>query len=343
MLIPFHKPSIGGEEKNAVCRILSSGWLTTGEETKLFEEEFAEYVGSKYAVFVNSCTSALKLALEWKKSQFPNHSSLKVTVPSMTFAATVNEVELAGLKPVFCDINKHSLCISEEGMEKAINEGDADLLLPVNYGGNVATQWTAKRTIVDSAHTIFRGCFTGATMCFSFYPTKNMTCGEGGMIVTNDREEYEWYMKARHHGKTKAVGSGYDIEFIGSKYNNTDIAAAIGRVQLSRLDNFLKEREWIIHRYNVALGTTWMGNHLFVVRVNDRDKFISKMTEAGIGTSIHFKPVHQMTAYKKFKDILPVTDEVAPQIVSLPLYPGLTDKEIDYICEKVLETNLLIK
>src|SRR3990167_4404119 len=334
--IPFSEPTINHEEVAEVKHVLLSGHLTTGQETAWFEKEFAKYVGSKYAVFVNSCTSALKLSVLWKKKQLDEVWT--VIVPSLTFTATVNEVVEAGMLPLFADVREGDLCLDIKGKYKNT------IVITVHLGGN-ESKIRGKHVIYDSAHLIRRGCHIKNSIgCYSFYPTKNMTTGEGGMICTDDKKFRDWAIKARHHGRSKAIGSS-DVEFISSKYNNTDIAAAIGRVQLRALDYFNKRRDEIVEWYNEKLGTKWTGNHLFIIRVKRRDRFMKLMEKAGIGASIHFHPVHKMSAYKKdYGHIyLPVTEKVSKEIVSLPLFPTLTREEVNYICEEVTKSGLLLR
>lgn len=337
--IPFHKPSVGTCEINAVGDVILSGHLTTGNKTKEFESQFAKYVGSKYAVFLSSCTSALKLAIQYKNMDFKDGDN--IIVPSFTYAATVNEIVLAGLNPVFCDIEDSTLCIDYNEVNYLKSKIKSPLLIEVDFAGNLPSEVKVADKIIDSAHRIVRNGFSGYTECYSFYPTKNMTTGEGGMICTDSRDEYEWYLKARHHGKSRPIGYGYDIEFIGSKYNNTDMAAAIGLEQLQKLDYFNKRRNEIRDMYNLAFGTNWKGNHLYIYRTDNRDDFIRHMETNGIGVSVHFKPIHTMSAYKDFKLERPltVTESIQDKIVSLPLYPSLDDEEVKYIIEKVKSFN----
>lgn len=344
--IPFSKPEIGADEMYMIGQVIKSGHLTTGPLTKEFEEKFAKYVGAKYAVFLNSCTSALKLAITWHRMQIQKKMGQSyrpvVFAPSLTFTATINEIVEAGCMPMFMDVDEQTLCMSRK-QTKAFEKGDDQILLPVHLGAN-ESDVVGKRVIYDSAHLIRRGCHRkGSISCYSFYPTKNMTTGEGGMLCTDDKKFAEWAVKARHHGRGKAIGSA-DVEFISSKYNNTDIAAAIGLTQLKRIEWFNKRRDEHVKLYNKLLGGKWQGNHLYLVRVKNRDKFMKLMAKAGIGASIHFHPVHKMTAYKTAYDFvkLPVTDRVTQEIVSLPLFPSLTEEQIKFICKKVKQTKLLL-
>jgi dTDP-4-amino-4,6-dideoxygalactose transaminase len=176
-----------------------------------------------------------------------------------------------------------------------------------------------------------------------------MTTGEGGMIATNDEDAYRWFLKARHHGINKSPIDRqgekndweYNIDFIGWKANNTDIAAAIGLEQLKKLPKMTFARNVIVATYNKRLGYSRNGNHLYPVLVEDREKFINLMKEAGIQCSVHFLPIHNMTAYDKGEK-LPNTEWLGKRLVSLPLYPTLTLEEVEFICKQALKTKLLI-
>ncbi len=342
--IPFCKSTVGKEEKKAASKVIDSGWLTTGAVTKEFEEKFADYVGAKYAVFVSSGTAALQLALNW-------HKPKKVLVPSLTFAATANEVINCGAEVVFGDVERDTMCLDPKEIHNKL--GEIDMTIPVHLTGTMATGF--ENVIFDSAHRIEKNDYTTGIWCYSFYPTKNMTTGEGGMIVTNDEDAYKWFRQARHHGINKSISErygeknewSYDVEFVGFKANNTDIAAAIGIEQLKKLPWMTEMRNTIVQFYNKRLGYSYntprTGNHLYPVLVSNRSLFIEKMKEAGIQCSVHFLPLHKMTAYRSSNnEYLPNTDYLGSRLVSIPLYPTLTKKQLIYICDKANETNLLI-
>lgn len=341
MNIPFCKPTIGKEEVRAVTRALGSGWITSGPITKEFEERFAEYVGARYAVFLNSCTAALRLAIEWHKTQGVVEY---VYVPSLTFAATVNEVVQAGAEPVFGDV-EDDLCLVDA------EDTHYNLAIPVHLTGNVARTDYECPVIEDSAHRIERDqCKDNPNLvCFSFYATKNMTTGEGGMIATNNKDAYDWLMQARHHGISKDGWNRYkkggawkyDIEFVGWKANQSDILAAIGIEQLKKLPDFDKRRKDIITIYNEAFGYEHGGLHLYPVVVKNRDRFIREMAKANVQCSVHFLPVHRMSAYKS-AEWLPKTDFFGDHLVSLPLYPGMTVREIDYVIDNATLTKQIL-
>lgn len=342
--IKFCKASIGLKEILAVIKVMRSGWLTTGKITEQFEKEFAQYVGAKYAVAVSSCTAALHLCLKCLDVDENDN----VYCPSLTFSATAHEIINTGANVIFGDVGQN-LCLlvpkKTEGLKAVI---------PVHLTGNRANTDYKIPVIEDSAHRIERGqCLNLPEKdfaCFSFYPTKNMTCGEGGMIATNSKENYEWLKKARHHGITKAgferygkaKGWDYEVEFIGNKANLPDILSAIGLVQLRKLDKFEKRRKQIIKLYNKELFNLNIGirggTHLYPILVENRDKFIEFMEKNNIQCSVHFKPLHKTKAYEFHNEFsLPYTEFVGERIVSLPLYPGLSDRKVRYICSKIYE------
>jgi dTDP-4-amino-4,6-dideoxygalactose transaminase len=231
------------------------------------------------------------------------------------------------------------------------DEGYWQLAIPVHLTGNIAfTDYTCP-VIEDSAHRIDKDqCRDSQNLvCFSFYATKNMTTGEGGMIATNDKEAYDWLMQARHHGISKDGWNRYkkggawkyDIEFVGFKANQSDILAAIGIEQLKKLPDFDKRRRDIITIYNEAFGYMNDGLHLYPVLVKNRDTFIKEMAKANIQVSVHFLPVHKMTAYS-FEQKLPRTEFLGEHLVSLPLYPSMTNREIDYVIDTAILTKQIL-
>lgn len=336
--IPFCKAHTGREEIKAVKRVLKSGWLTSGPETSKFEEEFADYVGSKYAVATSSCTSALELSLRW----FGISDKDFVIAPSFTFCATAQAAKNNGAKILFGDIELINLTLDPNSKIKEFIK-DAKAIIPVHLAGNKAFTNYEVNVVEDSAHRIERNqcCNNKNLVCFSFYPTKNMTTGEGGMIATNSKEAYEWLKMARNHGINKSdekryrEGSfGYEVEFTGLKANMSDIAAAIGREQLKKLDYMNHKRDEAVNLYNSFLGNNWSGNHLYPIFLKERDKFISYMRENGVQCSAHFSPLHKMKGFEEYNRLsLPLTELLGETEISLPLYPDLTKKEIIHICD----------
>lgn len=337
-MIPFCRTYIGDEEVKAFKRVLDSGQLSQGDEVEKFESMFADYVGAEYAIATNSCTSALFLSLK----SLGIGSGHKVIVPSLTFNASASVIRQVGAEIIFRDVSRETLCLDFSHCE----DDEPDAMVNVHLTGR-ENPFDWEYCIDDSAHLIERDCYMGNIQCFSFHPTKNMTTGFGGMIALNDKDKADWLKKARVHGmdyKKKEQKWGYDIEFDGYKMNMNDIQAAIGREQLKKLDWMNEQRERCISRYNDNLGLNRIGLHLYPIFVRNRLIFMEKMQKAGIQCSIHFEPLHRMTAYKDVELDKPLTNTewVGERICSVPLFPELSNKEIDYICQQIQETNLLI-
>jgi len=337
-MISFAKAIIEKEEMQAVNRVLASGWLTMGEETAQFENEFAKFVGADYAIAINSCTAGLFLSLK----ALGIGKGDEVIVPSLTFVATANVVLHVGATPVFADIRDDDWTLDANAVEKARTKR-TKAIIPVHYAARKAFIAYDLPVIEDSAHLIDKKCDSGNITAYSFYVTKNMTTGEGGMITTKDKELAEWFKKARLHGLSKDAWKRYgwkgkwhyDAEFPGYKYNTTDLNSALGRVQLRRLPGLNEKRNKLVSYYNTFLGLNNTGNHIYPILVENRDKFMQYMNEKEIQCSVHFLPVHLMSAYKGYKAKLPVTEYVGKHVVTLPLHPLLTKKDIVYIADCV--------
>ncbi len=329
MKIKFYQPYYDKRESESINKVIKSGWVTTGQVSKEFEERFANYIGSKYCVLVNSCTSALFLSLKY----FETEPLDIVYAPSLTYVATINEIHNAGYSLEWGDVD-------EKGLLK-LSDKIIDIAIPVHFAGNKAPLNYKNLIIEDSAHRIQPKDFSGNTMCFSFYATKNLSMGEGGAICTDDEKMYEWLLKARSHGINKDGYSRYngdweyDVMFRGWKANLSDIHAAIGLAQLDKMEEMESKRELIIKKYNEELNLDNTGTHLYPIKVKNRNEFMLHIANEGIQLSVHFKPVHLMTAYKDYYEKLPMTEKIGKEIVSLPLYPGLKQQEIEYIIKKV--------
>lgn len=363
----FHQPSIDKKEIKEVLDTLKSGWITTGPKVKIFEQKFAKFIGAKYAVAVNSCTAAMHLALAaigLKKGD-------EVIVPTMTFAATAEVVRYFDARPVLVDVEPDTLLIDPGEIEKKITK-KTKAIIPVHYGGQacdidkilkIARQYKLK-VIWDAAHSLptkYKGKLVGTfpdITCFSFYATKTITTGEGGMITTDNKKLAEKMRVLSLHGISKdawkrytTAGSWYyEIIYPGFKYNLTDIAASMGLAQLKKSTLFLQKRRKIANLYNLAFKnlpeiktpTTkkysthcW---HLYVIQLNlgklkiNRDQFIEKIKKRNIGVSVHFIPLHIHPYYRKkygykAKD-LPNAYAAYKRIISLPIYPKMTQKDI---------------
>lgn len=376
MKIPYHQNSFDQEEMNAVQRVMQSGWITTGPESALFEQEFSEYKNSKLSIAVNSCTAALHLILASLKLS----SEDEVITTAFTFAASANIILHNGAKVVFADVCEETLNIDVEDVRRKINPKTKAIIV-VHFAGHLCdmdafmqlSQETGIPIIEDCAHALeskWNGIpsgLIGYAGAFSFYANKNMTCGEGGMIISKHVELKNYFLSMRNHGfdieaYSRMANSGfkqYDIISAGFKYNLPDIPAAIARVQLSKIEQMREKRLKIVERYIEAfeknksikiikpLEKSESAWHLFVIQLDTnnlkitRNECIQKMIENGVQVSVHFKPVHQMSLYKNLQDWhLPNTEKAGNEVVSLPLYPNLTLEQQDYIIKQV---NLILK
>ena len=372
--LPFHKADLGDEEIAGVVDVLRSGWLTTGPKVKEFEQEFAAMVGTQHAVAVNSCTAALHLALEAGGLREGD----EVLVPTMTFAATAEVVTYFKAKPVLIDCVQDTLNLDTDRIEEAITD-KTKAIIPAHFAGQPCDMeqiQSIARThglhvIEDAAHALparYHGKMIGGigdSTCFSFYATKSITTGEGGMVTTNNAE---WAARIRMmslHGLSRdawnrysAEGSWYyEILSPGFKYNLTDIAAALGLAQLKKCDRFWKAREQYATRYHEGFRDlpeiicpraaphvqhAW---HLYVIQLDldrlriTRNEFIRQLQQAGIGCSVHFIPLHLHPYYRDMwgyrPDDLPVSNMVFQRTLSLPLYSKMTEADIDRVIETV--------
>jgi dTDP-4-amino-4,6-dideoxygalactose transaminase len=367
--LPFCPPCIGKEEVNAVAETVKSGWLTMGAKVAEFEKKFAEYSGVKHAVSVNSCTAGLHLA---NIAAGLKPGDEVITTP-ITFAATVNMIIHVGAKPVLVDVDKDFQCIDTDKIQAAITK-KTKAIVPVHFAGNPCdmkaimeiAEDNKLQVIEDAAHSV-GGSYDGKKMMgslgnltsFSFYATKNMTTGEGGMVTTNDDALAARIKILRLHGMNRdawkrytAAGSWYyDIVEPGWKDNMTDVDAALGLVQLKRLDKFCKQRKEIADTYAKLLkdlplilpkdkaGKVW---HIYPIQVKnaDRGKVIDQLKEYNIGTSVFFIPIHYHPAYKYLgykKGDFPVSEAYFNKTLALPLYPHLKKEDIKYVSEALHE------
>lgn len=382
MYIPFAKVSIRGNELKYISEVLESGWLTTASKAMKFEDNFAEFVGAKYACAVNSCTAALHLAIE----AIGIRQGDKVLVPSLTFTASAEVVRYVGADPILLDVEFGTGLVTPSIIKEALkkNVGIKALVL-VHYAGQAAMMTTPDgegildichknhiRVIEDAAHafpTKFNNKYVGSfgdVTCFSFYANKTITTGEGGMLVTDDEEIYKRVKIMRLHGINRdiwnrftAVKSSweYDVVAPGYKYNMPDINAAIGLAQLERAQLFREERQRCAESYFKALNAvpdfdlpecygshedhSW---HLFPIVIKpeakiSRNEFIEKISEKGIGVSVHYKPIHQMSYYREKYGLIsndfPNTEKIWRGTVSLPIYPDLKESELEYISSTI--------
>ena len=379
--IPFHAPEIGDAEIESVVETLRSGWLTSGTKVKRFEDDFAEYVGSKHAVAVNSGTAALHLALD----AIGIRPDDEVIVPTMTFTATAEVVLYFQAKPVLVDCQEDTLNLDPKQIEAAITS-KTKAIIPVHFGGQPCDMTpileiakTHKLYVVEDAAHALPASYEGKKIgtigditCFSFYATKTITTGEGGMATTENSEWAERMRMMSLHGishdawkrYTKEGSWYYEILNPGFKYNLTDIAAAIGIEQLKKCDEFRKAREKIAKIYDTSFADleeihtpvrrsdTEHAWHLYVIQLNldhlqiTRNQFIDALREEGIGTSVHFIPLHLHPYYRDNfgyqPSDFPNASSAFERIVSLPIYPKMTEADVESVIgavRKVVKLN----
>jgi perosamine synthetase len=374
--IPFHKPYITEDEVSGVLDSLRSGWITMGPKTIEFEKSFGEYIGSRNAVSMNSCTACLHLALKILDLKEGD----EVIVPAVTFTATAEVIAYFRAVPVLVDVDDVTCNIDAAKIEEKITER-TKVIIPVHYGGQPCDMdditVIARRhdlfVIEDAAHAIparYRGRRIGTIgdiTCFSFYATKTLATGEGGMATTENDEWAERMKILRLHGISKDAwkryskeGSWfYEVVDAGYKYNMTDIQAALGLAQLRKVEWMWRRRSEIAGIYTESLRgfqeillpsvkpdreSAW---HLYPIRLNPdqfactRDIFIERLKERGVSTSVHFIPLYRHPYYRDTFGFdaaeFPVSEKIFAGTVSLPLYPGMTDEEIQWVAASVAD------
>ena len=374
--LPFAQPEIGDDEIDAVVSAIRSGWVTTGPKVKQFENNFSNFLGDGVeAVAVNSATAGLHLGLE-ALGVGPGDEVITTT---HTFTATAEVIRYLGAHPVFVDCYDNSLCIDVSKIEAVITR-KTRVIIPVHFGG-LATKMgplfsLAKKNDIkvmdDAAHALpttyeskLVGSLESDVTVFSFYANKTMTTGEGGMLVTRNKDVADRARVMRLHGInrdafdrfTSEVPSWYyEIVDPGYKYNMTDIAAAMGIHQLKKVNYFQQRRQQIAEQYSYefaslplklplhASGLDIHAWHLYVVRLNDdaplsRDEFIEKMFELNIGCSVHYIPLHLhpywRDTYQLSPDMFPVSQKAYEQSVSLPIYSKMSDDDVSRVISSV--------
>ena len=364
--LPFHIPSISSVEIDEVTQTLKDAWITSGPRVRRFEEQFASFVGAEYAVALNSCTAALHLGLE-AMGVGPDD---EVVVPAMTFAAAAEVVVHLGARPVFADVDPESLLMTPDNLEREIT-GQTKVVLPVHHSGLVCdiqgyravTAGDKIKIFDDAAHALpsrrdeqMVGNLADAT-AFSFYSTKTLATGEGGMFTTSDQALARRVRLMSCHGMTstsarftKEGNWAYDIAAPGFKYNMPELIAAMGIAQLSRQKELHSKRQKIAEQYlgglkNIAAVKPPVFNkmadhswHLFVIRLDceqlsiSRDEFINKLKEMNIGASVHFTPLYRHTAYMGMTRFgakwYPGAEKAYGEIISLPIWPEMTEQDV---------------
>jgi perosamine synthetase len=373
----FHKPFISEDEVNEIVDTVRSGWISMGPKTIRFENNFSDYIGVNKSVAVSSWTAAGHLTLE----AFGVKPEDEVIVPTMTFPATAEIVCYFGAKPVIIDVDEGTLNMSLEAIEKAITP-KTKVIIPVHYAGqpcdldeihDIAKKHDI-RVLEDAAHALpadYKGQRIGTiskVTCFSFYATKTLSTGEGGMICTNDEEIAERCKIMRLHGinrdawkrYTESGSWYYEVVAPGYKYNFTDLQASLGLPQLKKVDTMWDSRKKIAAKYTQALKdldtiqlhtikpdrvSSW---HLFPIRLHldrltkNRAQLINELREKNVGVGVHFMPVHQHLYYSETfnisDDAYPVASAVFPRLMSLPIYPGMTDENVDRVIDVIIDT-----
>ena len=345
----------GKEEEKSILKVLNSGFWASGAgvgNVGKFEKKFNTYIGSKSCVAVNSGTAALHLALS-----LIDLKNKEVIIPSLSFVSTAHSIIYNGGKPVFVDIEPKTMCIDPEKIEKAITK-NTKVILPVHFGGATCDLGKISKIceknkillIEDAAHA------SGATykkekigkhgdaVCFSFHPVKNLAMPTGGAITLNKKfnSNSEQILKSRRWcGITNRNGVNYDIIEKGWNFYMNEFSAAIGLIQLSKLNKLNNYRKKIAKRYaneiliqnKMSFNSEWV-YHIYWIRVKNRKEFMSKMNQIGIETGIHYKPIHKMTLYST-KEKLPITEKIANEIVSIPMHPNLNENNVNKIIKNV--------
>jgi perosamine synthetase len=378
--VRLFKPWVGREEISNIKKVFSNSWIGYGPEVHKFEKKFSKFIGTKYAVAVNSGTAALHLALlcnDFKKNK-------EVLVPSITFSATAASALYCGLKPKFVDIRKEDLTIDFEDIKKKYTKNCVALIC-VHMGGHPAQMekirpWAKKKKLLliedsaESCGSIYKGKKLGTwsdISCFSFEEKKIITTGDGGMICLNDKEKYEKIKSLSFHGwnidpwkrhqmffrkKNKfSKHWKYEITKLGYKYNMNDLTAAVGLAQLKKINLFNKNRNLILKKYlngikdlkyinsvfpyDLKNGSYW----LFSVKTKFRDELINFLKKKNISTAVHFVPLPMNKLYKSYNsNNLKNTKIIWKEIVSLPFFPDLENKKIEYVikCLRSFDKNL---
>ncbi|HID27345.1 MAG TPA: DegT/DnrJ/EryC1/StrS family aminotransferase [Methanosarcinales archaeon] len=358
-MIPIAQPIINKEEINAVTEVLKSCLIAQGPKVEEFEHAFAEYIGTEYAIAVSSGTSALHISL---LANGIKKGDEVITTP-FSFISTANSILFTGATPVFVDICEDTFNLNPECILEKITP-KTKAILPVHLYGQSADMSAImeiaedhKLSVIEDACQAHGATYKNkkvgsfGTGCFSFYPTKNIATGEGGMITTNDQEINKSARMIRNHGSKER----YLHEILGFNFRMTDIEAAIGIVQLKKLDTFNKIRQdnakYLTYRLKdingiiipVIKNNTNHVFHQYTIRVTEefgisRDQLVKILNQNGIGTGVYYQiPIHKQPFYQKlgYKDSLPVSEKVAKQVISLPIHPNIKKEDLDYICKTI--------
>ncbi len=361
-MIPIAKPLIGEEEKQAVLDVLASGMLAQGPKVKEFEQAFALFIGAKHAIATSNGTTALHAAL---LAHNIKQGDEVITSP-FSFIATANTIQMAGATPVFVDIDSQTFNLNPDKIEQAITK-NTKAIMPVHLYGNPANmqqiQAIAKKhnlIIIEDACQAHGASYqinqqiqkvgSQHTACFSFYPTKNITTGEGGIITTNDDNLADKMRKLIAHGSSIR----YYHDHLGYNYRMTDIAAAIGIEQLKKINQFnnarIKNATYLTKHLSQIPGiippTITAGHvfHQYTIRITtdfpkNRDELSKHLTQHSIGNAIFYPvPIHKQNAYSEYRHLsFPITETITNEVLSLPIHPSLTEQELDHITKTIKE------
>jgi UDP-4-amino-4-deoxy-L-arabinose-oxoglutarate aminotransferase len=374
--LPFSRPSISEDDIAAVADVLRSGWITTGPKNAEFEQKFCEYTGCKGAVALASATAGMHIALK----ALGIRPGDEIITPSMTWVSTLNLMVLAGATPVLVDVDRDTLMVRPETIEKRITK-KTKLIIPVHFAGAAVDMDPIRkvaaekkiRVLEDAAHAVgteYKGARIGSvgTSIFSFHPIKNMTTGEGGMFCSDDEDLLNRIRQLKFHGlgvdayDRQTHGRSPQAEVIepGFKYNLTDIAAVLGIKQLARVDEFNRKRKELAMYYRQRFAEidevipladplyemkhAW---HLFIVRLDieksnmKRDDFMAELKKRNIGTGLHFRAAHLQKYYREkmgmYEGMLPDTEWNSERICSLPLFPDMTQADVNDVIDAIKE------
>lgn len=371
--LPFSKPAIGDEEVKAVEKVLRSGWITTGPQNHQLEQDFCERYGCKHAIALSSATAGMHVVL----MALGIGPGDEVITPSQTWVSTINMIELLGATPVMIDVDRDTLMVQPDAVEKALT-AKTKAIIPVHYAGapcdldalRAIAQKAGVALIEDAAHAVgtrYKEEWIGqqGTAIFSFHAIKNVTCAEGGLVVTDNDELAQRVRTLKFHGlgvdafDRQMQGRKPQAEVVepGLKYNLSDIHAAIAVVQLSRVEEMNQRRAQLVARYRAALKDSPLqmlsvpeyshlhANQLFMVRVDksvcgiDRDSFMEKLKAYDIGTGLHFRAAHTQKYYReKYPELSLVESEWnTATLCSLPLFPDMSDADVDRVVKAINE------
>jgi perosamine synthetase len=363
MSIPIADPEVGNAELKGVVDVLESGQLAAGDAVEEFEDRFADYCGAEYAVATTNGTTALHAALT---AAGVDEGDTVVTTP-FSFVATANTIRFAGAEPAFADVDPETFNLDPHAVEKLVRDrdGDVDAIMPVHLYGlsaemdhlrEIAAEYDVP-IVEDAAQAHGAGYHDetagsmGDAACFSFYPTKNMTTGEGGMITTNDEDVADAARRFINHGRSQ---SGYEHVEVGHNFRMTNLCAAIGVGQMDRIPEFNEAR-----RENAAYLTEHLADtdavtptepeglrhvyHQYTIRVGNREELIEQLDDHGVGTGIYYpNPIHELEAYDDYEGPtdLDAAETVAEQALSLPVHPNLTQEDLETIVDVMHEVDV---